>query len=158
MPFDENLIEEVRGLLSTTDGARELNADEEAEVIQGVRDRFVIDEDVRWWWTSVKPESVTLHYGDANGLDSLRRLLPSGEVVRLAITDDHFAPWPVIEGDVPSLLGLLGELSFFEFFVTSRTCDWVIFDTHHNDLVVAGALLEPARSLIDSLPHGGHSG
>lgn len=144
------LLDELRALLPTSPGLNELSASEAEEVAEHVRRRFVSEGDKVWWWESLNSESATLPYGDSDGLEWLGKLLPGREVVRLVVTDDEARPWPVFEGEARALWRLLPELRFFEYFITGKACDWVVFDTHHNALVITGALLERVRSLVDS--------
>lgn len=153
MAVDEKLLKEIRALLPSSPGVRELSTAQAAEVVQRIRRGFVREGNNTWWWESLSSESVTLPYGDSDGLQWLRRLVPSREVVRLVVTDDEAGPWPVFEGEAQALRSILRELRFFEYLVTGARGDWVIFDTHHNTLVVAGALLEQARALV-GLPDG----
>ena len=57
----------------------------------------------------------------------------------LAVTGDDPPPWTWIEGSPQGLLDLLGESPFFEYFLTDPAVSWVIFDTRHNQFVVAGS-------------------
>lgn len=152
MAVDEELLKDLRALSRRNPGLRELNTVESAEVAGDVRLRFVGEDASVWWWESLVSDSVTLPYGDSDGLQWLERLVPNRELVRLVVTDDEARPWRIFEGEAQELWRLLRELRYFEFFVTSTRCDWVIFDTHHNTLVVTGALLERAQSF------GGSSG
>ena len=150
MTVDNELLAELRALLPSSPSVGELGSAEAAEVAEHVRRRFVSEGERVWWWESLNSESVTVPYGDADGLEWLAKLVPSGEVVRLVVTDDEVGPWPVFEGEAQGMWQLLRELRYFEYFVTSARFDWVVFDTHHNALVATGTLLERARALLDS--------
>jgi hypothetical protein len=35
----------------------------------------------------------------------------------------------------------------FEFWIASRDWRWIVFDTHHNELVVSGSLITSAEAI-----------
>ncbi len=151
MTVSQELLGEIRALLPVHMGVRELSGSESAEFEVSVQRRFVQDSDALYWWDSLRTESVSLDYGDADGLAWLGKLIPSGQDVRLFVTDDEPGPWPAFAGEFGALKRLVDELHYFEFFFVGENRDWVIFDTHHNTLVVTGNLLERARGLGDGL-------
>jgi len=144
---DEELLAELRALLSTKASLRELGASEAQGVVEEVGRRFVSQTDRVWWWESLKTESEVLAYEDSDGLELHTELIPDTDTVRLVVTDDEPGPWPVFEGEARAFWELLRDLRFFEYFVVSMDCRWIVFDTHHNTLVTTGAILPKARSL-----------
>lgn len=152
---DKELIMRFRSLLPASRGVRELRNSEAEVVTERVKSHFVEEPDAIWWWEALSSNSVSIRYGSADGLKLLGCLIPSQELVRLAVTDDEPGHWPVFEGEAGALCSLVREIPFFEFFVTSMECDWVVFDTHHNCLVVTGALLQRARCLMGVAFKGG---
>ena len=75
----------------------------------------------------------------------LRDLIGNAESVFLVPTDDESPPWPVFTGSIFYVIELLKEIRFFEYFLTDKNGTWVIFDTHHNTLVVTGILMDKAK-------------
>jgi hypothetical protein len=148
MTVDEELLDQFRVYLTNRDGLRELNFLEALVVVDDIARRFVDKEESVWWWESLKCDSVTLPYGDSDGLALLGELLFAERMIRLVVTDDEPRPWPVFEGEAQTILELLRELRFFEYFIASEDCRWVVFDTHHNALVAAGSILGKAKCLI----------
>ena len=47
----------------------------------------------------------------------------------------------VLDGNPTAVVRLLRECRFFEFIIAARDGSWVIFDTHDNELVLAGRLV-----------------
>jgi hypothetical protein len=147
MTVDKGLVDEIRALLANIDALRELSDFEALAIVDDVARRFVDKKESVWWWESLKFDSVTLSYGDSDGLVLLAELLTAESTVRLVITDDEPRPWPVYEGKACKVWQLLRELRYFEYFIASKDCQWVIFDTHHNTFVATGAILDKARCL-----------
>ena len=151
MTFDEELLDEVRVLQTNMGGLRELSDLEALAVVDEIARWFVDQKESVWWWQSLKCDSVRLKYGDADGLALLSELVPAESKIRLVITDDEPRPWRVFEGEARKFWALLRKLRFFEYFIATEDCRSVVFDTHHNALLAAGALLEKARYLAGGL-------
>jgi hypothetical protein len=103
----------------------------------------VEDSQALHWWASLRLSASIVDYGDdssvwASTLESVLNGL-AGDEVYLAVTDDEFGPWPILAVEKNQLVRLLGELSFFEYFVFQKDGRQVMFDTHHNRLVVSAA-------------------
>jgi hypothetical protein len=147
MTVDEELLDELRVHLTSVDGLRELSDSEALEIVDEVAHRFVDKKESVWWWQSLKCDWVTLPYADCDGRMLLYELLAAESTIRLVVTDDEPRPWPVFEGVAQKFLELFRELRFFEYFIASYDCQWVVFDTHHNALVAAGSILDKARCL-----------
>ena len=128
----------------------ELDEKVASEMCSSIRRKFVGHSGTQWWWDSLSCKCATIDYGDSDGLALVRSLLAQENSLIIAITDDEHPPWPALLGTTESVLGLLSELRFFEYFLTDQANNWVVFDTHHNSLVVAGSLLEEAENLRKS--------
>ncbi|MCK6521691.1 hypothetical protein L6R49_09655 [Myxococcota bacterium] len=146
MAVDPELLEELRALAPGL-GVVELAEADAAGVIRRARATFVTRPRVTWWWTALRPPTVTLPYGGQDGLTLLVRLLPAETRAVLVVTDDEPPPWPTFEGAIGDLVALLRELRPFELWLSAREADWIVFDTHHDALVVAGPLVAAAQSV-----------
>jgi hypothetical protein len=151
MTVDEVLLDQFRVSLKRRDGLRELSDLESLVVVDEIARRFVEKEEHVWWWQSLKCDWVTLTYGESDGLVVLGKLLSAERVIRLVVTDDEPRPWIVFEGEARRMLDILRGLRFFEYFIASEDCRWVVFDTHHNALVATGSILDKARCLSRGL-------
>ncbi|MCW8344395.1 hypothetical protein M8V13_22865, partial [Stenotrophomonas sp. SG1] len=82
-------------------------------------------------------QTIQYDYRD-EGLSSLAELLleVNGEMC-LVDTDERAKPWPIWTLQASELIPLLGELPFFEYFVVLDGGATLLFDTHHNALVVS---------------------
>jgi hypothetical protein len=114
----ERWLRNVAGVYVTTDG----------------RDRA-------WWWKSLAVPCRHIRYED-DGLSVLRDLLKDRTIdtdkVFLVVTDDSPPPWSIYVGVTDDLLRGLRHCRFFEFFLAAQDVGWIIFDTHHSELVVVG--------------------
>jgi hypothetical protein len=121
-------------------GLHLLSDDEAKTRIDLVARAFVTDPERRWWWDSLVEPTKRNSYADSDGLAILEELLESENEVDLFVTDDSGSPWPLISGNSTAVVRLLRECLFFEFIIAARDGSWVIFDTHDNELVLAGRL------------------
>lgn len=118
---------------------RVLDADETERLTWDVASRFVEDPSCLWWWESLLGVSQSIEY-HGDGLKLLSTLLAarSGELT-LFVTDEQRPPWMALRGSRDALIELLGDHQSFEYFVVDDSLDWIIFDTHHDCLVIVGA-------------------
>ncbi|MDB5806243.1 MAG: hypothetical protein JWN73_3565 [Betaproteobacteria bacterium] len=125
------------------EGVLELHADVAGGVAAAVASAFVEDASKVWWWDSLHSQTLTINYGERDVFAELRKLIKQDERVRLFVTDDEPPPWPAFEGLREEIFFLIGEQSYFEFFLVPANAiepAWVIFDTHHDQLIVAGQI------------------
>lgn len=103
----------------------------------------VIDEAATYWWDSL-PNAERIDYGQSSSTwrTELIRAIEvfSEEGAYLVITDDESSLWPIIRiPDAESVVSTIGDLPFFEFFFISDDATRLVFDTHHNSLVISNA-------------------
>ena len=69
---------------------------------------------------------------------SLSALLKSfSERIYLVVTDDDFYPWAVFNCKAESIVDILKEQQYFEFFIFDKSMNYILFDTHANELLLA---------------------
>ncbi len=103
--------------------------------------RHGIDPDRILWWDGAPAAQAHARYDDGTqGLARLAELLDSarGEI-QLIVSDERATPWPVWSLQAAELVPLLGELHFFEYAVVLDGGATLVFDTHHNMLLVSRA-------------------
>jgi hypothetical protein len=141
--MDEDLLNQIRTSLKSRKYTHELEQEAAHTVLAFVESKFIIDPDKTWWWESIRFPSRVIAYGETNVFSRLVELIGRDEIVLLVVTDDEHRPWPVFKGPLHEVLGVIAEQRFFEYFLISGKSpnpDWMIFDTHHNQLVVTGAI------------------
>lgn len=123
--------------------ARLVAADAANDLLDKVARIHVSDACTRYWWSSLKHQAEATEYGSdtaswRHAFDRhVQKMGGEEDELLLAITDDEDRPWPVIAVAKDRLLNLLLELPFFEYFVFEKSCNHVVFDTHHNTLVAS---------------------
>ncbi len=110
-----------------------------ARVTEAVATAFVADRECTWWWQALSAPAETQAYGTDDGLARVRALHESkhGDFT-LVVTDDEAPPWEGVRGSLDGLIGMLREHPYFEYFVVDDSVSWVVFDTHHDCLVIVG--------------------
>ncbi len=103
-------------------------------------DHFVNGKDRRWWWEAFKTSFVfvKLEYYP----EHLNEIIPDlTKNVWFMIEDDQEDFYPIYDVK-PTLIGdLLGECFGFEYYIINKNMDWLICETHHNELIGIGDIL-----------------
>lgn len=138
--IDDSLVMELAAAARANSGITLLTADASERLLVRVAARFRVDTRRLWWWEGT-PNARTVPFSEASEVDQLRELL-SGQAgqLTLVVTDDESPPWVALEGTLSALVLLLEETRHFEFFIVDRDLNWIVFDTHHCEFVVAGDL------------------
>lgn len=132
---DSNLATTISQLL----GRDPLPIDHATGLLESLASRHGIDPCLVYWWTGKASADQTILYdGSDEGLSCLAKLLAevNGEICLVA-SDERALPWPIWTLQASELIPLLGELPFFEYFVVLDDGATLLFDTHHNTLVVS---------------------
>ncbi|AWH31707.1 hypothetical protein [Stenotrophomonas sp. SAU14A_NAIMI4_8] len=103
--------------------------------------RHGIDPGRILWWDGAPAVRAHACYDDGmQGLARLAELLgPAQSEIQLIVSDERAGPWPVWSLPASELVPLLGELPFFEYAVVLDEGATLVFDTHHNTLLVSRA-------------------
>ena len=129
---------------STEAGLTVLSDREVANLVSAIGERYFQSTGSAWWWNSLKVFSKSIDYEVRDGLASLGALLPDGDELILVVTNESHAPAGAIRGTAADLIRLVRSVAGFEFAVVPGDLSWIVFDTHHNALVVAGTLTAAA--------------
>ncbi|WP_421797850.1 hypothetical protein [Haliscomenobacter sp.] len=114
-----------------------LTQDNTSLLLEQLRVAFNLNFNQLFLWETKVEKSSSWEYGD--DWDSifsklLNQYFPSS--VYLVVTDDEFYPWVVNAGDKVSVIALLYQQQFFEYFIFDDLIEKILFDTHHNNLVL----------------------
>lgn len=135
-----DLIEEIDENSERIGGITRLEPSAAAVYIQRIADTYVTDPSRLWWWDVLKVPTNRLSYGDTNGLLMLAKLVRNQRDTILVVTDDNEPPWPVYSGGAESIVKMLQDCRFFEYILAAKDMAWIVFDTHMNELVIAGRI------------------
>jgi hypothetical protein len=134
----KTLRDEIVEIIDSHSCGQFLADDVASRIVDRIADVFVEQRNARWWWDRLKVPAETLAYGSDDISHHLQRLLaPRNGPFYLVVTDNEFEPWPIVEADLEGVTKVIQEAWFFEYFLCDASCQWVVFDTHHNCLVSA---------------------
>ena len=145
--IDQELIEDIHRASVGLATFHELNLVDSENIIAKISKKYISDTSKVWWWESLESDSFTIEYGEEDGLKILENLISNDQTVFLFVTDDEPEPWNIFKGDFSEVLNVLKEQRFFEYFIVSEEIEWIVFDTHHNSLVIAGILIEKTKGI-----------
>ena len=143
--ISEELSEEIDRLSSSIKSVHKINQSKAKIIIDHVFSEYIKDRSKIWWWESLKREFILIDYKDELGWDYISNLVDRNEMAYFIVTDDEPEPWPVYKGSVKDIIFLLREMWRFEYIVVSENISWIIFDTHHNNLILSGSLAQCGR-------------
>lgn len=152
--MDFELVNEIRHTMSAGVKLKELSRDCSQQVLSKVAEIYVRNCESVWWWDDLKEAPLTVGYGDKDGLALLKEIIrePSTSVF-LVVTDDAPNPWPVFHGELDTVIEVISEQRLFEYFLVAEGYSWVIFDTHHNSLVITGTISGAAGRWLNEKAH-----
>lgn len=140
--MDSALTKELREKLGSLSSIHELNQEGAISLLNEIATQYVADRACVWWWDGLLEKPVVVDYGEDLGWDRIVKLVrpTKSQQVYLVATDDDPEPWAVYKGNLLDLVSLLEDMWRFEYIIVDVELSWLIFDTHHNSLVVAGTL------------------
>ncbi|WMJ67573.1 hypothetical protein [Stenotrophomonas sp. 24(2023)] len=132
---DSTLVTAISALL----GREPFPLERTSLLLDALAARHGIDSRRTFWWAGAPLMDREIQYdGSEEGLSCLRALLADvrGEIYLVA-SDERASPWPLWALEPSEVIPLLGELPFFEYFLVLDGGATLLFDTHHNTLVVS---------------------
>ncbi len=145
--IDEELMGEVRAYVASNQSLDECLGEVAANFVEDLGGRYQRSPNAAWWWQDLSTPSERVHYGDEDAILLILAKLDKSQPARLVITDDEAQPWPVVAGSVGELLKLVLDQRYFEYMLAAVDGSWIVFDTHHNELVFAGEFAGNVPSL-----------
>jgi len=139
MTTSPELVPEITAIVHNSPGLRVLEPEESSSLAERVAAAFITDSSRRWWWGALNSEARTIDYEGGQGLEILDKAMSAVQgTIWMFVTDNKFSPWMVVSGQWDGLHYLIYESRFFEFFLVDESLSWIVFDTHHNQLVFGG--------------------
>lgn len=116
-------------------------ANRAARLLDALAVRHGMDSRSIFWWAGAPMAKRKIQYdGSEEGFSCLSTLLADvrGEICLVA-SDECPSPWPVWALRPSEVIPLVSALPFFEYFLVLDDGATLVFDTHHNVLVVSSA-------------------
>jgi len=146
--MDIELLSEIHNEMTNIGGIIEISDDKASSITNKIAKNYINDRSLVWWWEGLSVSHFEINYGDEYSWLIIKKIVPNmNQSVYLFVTDDEPEPWPVFNGSLKNIGELISELWRFEYFITDENFEWLIFDTHHNTLVISGVIEDLAKKL-----------
>lgn len=146
--MDIELLSEIHNEMTNIGGIIEISDDKASSITNKIAKNYINDRSLVWWWEGLSVSPFEINYGDEYSWLIIKKIVPNmNQSVYLFVTDDEPEPWPVFNGSLKNIGELISELWRFEYFITDENFEWLIFDTHHNTLVISGVIEDLAKKL-----------
>jgi hydroxyacyl-ACP dehydratase HTD2-like protein with hotdog domain len=110
-----------------------------AYVVDRAKQAFVKDSDPRWWWACLSKPASVIDYPGGDAYQHLLEFVPPGETrCWFIVENDEDGPWHVLDVATDAVPTIIAECGPFEYYLVGQKFNWLIAETHHNQLVVAG--------------------
>ena len=114
---------------------RRLGKEENEQLYKKLLSRFVNSGDRRWWWEDFKLPSYQFEE-HPDKLIQLKELLENvKDNVWFMPEDDENNFYPIYDADPKLIPDILGECSFFEYYIIGKNENWLICENHHDYLI-----------------------
>ncbi len=146
--MDIELLSEINNKMADIGGIVEVANDKAISITNTIAEKYIRDRSFVWWWESLAGSHVEIGYGDDFSWPIIKKIAPNlNQNVYLFVTDDEPEPWSAFNGPLKKIDKLISELWRFEYFITDENFEWLIFDTHHNTVVISGVIEDVAKKL-----------
>jgi len=105
-------------------------------IAQKAQDTFVLDNP-RSWWLSLKYPFDSFDYPEGFGFEDLVRHVPEGEERCWLIPETEKEDPLVFDTKISCITPVLGQCSYFEYYLVGKTFDWLIVENDHNQIIVS---------------------
>lgn len=148
-------INEVKKTLNLSDDELNLTRlTKYQEILHSIREKFTTlkaNKIRNWWWDSfINPY---FYFYPKNINHALAFLVPEKESVWFVIDDETktLEPYWLYEGKIHSIIAVLNELPFCEYYIISKHLDWILCENHHNILIGCGdSMIEKMKTLSEN--------
>ena len=136
-------------ILSLTENDIKLIDPEESELIyKDCLQHFVKSGDRRWWWEDFKQPYFVFPKFELP-FNHLNEILPDvTEEVWLMVEDVFESFYPIYDVKPQLIQNIIAECIGFEYYIIQKDKEWLICETHCNDLLGIGDKLRNKNSKI----------
>lgn len=132
---NEIIDETLEGLQLSSDEIKELPIEEAKRIFNEAKSKFV-DGDPRVWWLKLKTMPLKIDTDDLPGLSFLKDNWPSNESSCYFIPENESDTPRVFDASLMSVLTILENSSFFEYYLVGKYLNWLMIETDHNELLI----------------------
>jgi hypothetical protein len=130
---DQVVDEALLNLSLPPSDVRELAREEAQIIVDRAKERFV-SGNPRAWWLSLKLPHETAAAADFDDFNFLELWWPSTEGACYFIPENESKELRVFEASLKGVKAVLGECSFFEYYLIGKNIDWLIAENDHSAL------------------------
>lgn len=134
---EKELTQAAIALGLSADAFKKCDCESAERIVQRAQETFVAD-DPRSWWMSLKHPFESFDYFEGRGFEDLVRHIPQGEETCWLIPETEEQNPPVFDAAISSISQVLGECSYFEYYLVGKQFDWLIAENDHNQIIVSG--------------------
>jgi hypothetical protein len=131
---DEMVEEAIHTLGCAESEIRQLHGPEGELVVKKAMERFV-DGNPRAWWMSLKRKYKKFPVDD-NNLEYLEHHWPKSESHAYFVPENGTRALRAFDASLSAVKAVLGECSFFEYYVVGKRFDWLLAESDHSELFV----------------------
>jgi hypothetical protein len=135
--MDKDLFKAISSAIVGKEDCHLVSDERATQLITDLAAKFSFDLTRLFIWAKKDLHNLYEYGDDREKWETLIRDLSNrfDEEIFLCITNEEFYPWKIIKGRKQVIIGLLMELSWFEYFIFDATLQYVVFDTHDNFFV-----------------------
>jgi hypothetical protein len=165
----ESELDKAMDSLGSGIAVRKLGPEIAAQAVRDAEAKFVEGSGYRWWWEHFTGPYESQEVLGTAALRMWQAIVPDRNESLLLIAAEE-EPWPVYEGTAVDLALLLADCPHFEYYITPKSFEWLIAESHHNVVysvgeavasrmrVYSGQPQRPAESSSDNNSREGRSG
>jgi len=90
-----------------------------------------------WIWDAIKEPYTS--YQPKDGIEELKSFLSESDFYWFIASDEDGKYW-VLEGTGRSIVSVLSETRYFEYYVANKDISWLICENHHGVMVIKGSI------------------
>ena len=139
--MDNELIIEINKFIKTKKiDCYSVRESSSKTMLEDLASIFSFDLSNKYLWEDAYIKEKIAYTDSSEWEVSLSALLKKfSERIYLVVTDDNFYPWTIFDCEVESIIYILKEQQYFEFFVFDESMKYILFDTHANELLLASS-------------------
>jgi hypothetical protein len=146
---ERELVQSIRAYVNRHPALTVLRAEEAERLRLAVAQSFELPAARCWWWECIPASHAFVDYpsGDVSAWrDRMQEMLSADDQpLWLFVTDDELPPWICVTGSRDSLIEMLMELPYVEYFIVNQQLSRILFDTHHNRLIAHERVAHPEK-------------